>query len=74
MTNQKETKHTKHDESRKDLPRLPSSRIKDSNKAKIMEQLYLLIDKDSKLDLIVSAAKFAIHNKDDFIKFSKENK
>lgn len=69
MTTKKETKHTKHDEGRKNLPRLPSSRIKEGHKADTMDQLYSLSNTDSKLDLIVDAAQFALENEALFIIF-----
>jgi hypothetical protein len=74
MTATKETKHTKHDKGRKDLPRLPNSRIKDADKAAVMEELYSLFGSDTKLDAIVSAAKFALDNKSAFLKHQNKNK
>jgi hypothetical protein len=80
MTNKKEldkvksSKHEKYDKGRKNLPRLPSSRIKDAGKAETMEQLYLLSNAESKLDLIVDAAQFALKNEALFIAFrNKKN-
>jgi hypothetical protein len=65
----KETKHTRYDEKRKSAPRLPSSRIIDDNKAEVMEQLYLIDDDTSKLELIVNAAQFALENSAQFAEF-----
>ena len=67
--NKKETKHTRHDDKRKSLPRLPSTRIVDENKALTMEQLYLLDEQESKVDLIIDAARFALDNKELFIDY-----
>ena len=70
MTKDKnETKHTRYDEKRKNAPRLPSSRITDESKADAMEHLYMLNSDDSKLDLIVDAARFALENKDLFVEY-----
>lgn len=74
MTDKKETKHTRHDDKRKILPRLPSSRITDENKADTMERLYTLNSEDSKLDLIVDAARFALDNQELFIVFRNKIK
>ena len=65
----KETKHTRLDEKRKDLPRLPGSRITDGDRADKMEQLYLVDSDSSKLDLIVDAVEFALQNKAEFQAF-----
>lgn len=67
-----ETKHTRYDEKRKNLPRLPSSRFKDKNKAQSMENLYALDETESKLNMIADAALFALKHKDEFKKF-REN-
>jgi hypothetical protein len=67
-----ETKHTRYDEKRKNLSRLPSSRIKDKSKAQGMEDLYALDEAESKLNMIADAALFALKNKAEFKKF-REN-
>lgn len=69
----KADKHAKHDATRKDAPRLPGTRLKDEHKAESMEKLYSLCPDESKADLIVDAAKFAIENKKAFISF-RDNK
>lgn len=74
MINKKENKHKKHDDTRKALPRLPSSRIADENKADVMEQLYLINSDGSKLDVIIDAARFALDNKELFIEYRNKLK
>lgn len=72
---EKLTKHTRHDEKRRSLPRLPSSRIIDKEKAEVMEQLYLMqTQKGSKLDIIIEAASFALANKESFEEYRKKLK
>jgi hypothetical protein len=68
----KGTKHTRCDEKRKSLPRLPSSRIKDKAKAQIMEELYLVDEAETKLNIIADAAQFALENKAQFTKFRQK--
>ncbi|MBE8232355.1 MAG: hypothetical protein HAW67_01375 [Endozoicomonadaceae bacterium] len=63
-------KDAKHDNKRKDLPRLPSSRIKSEADADVMSLLYGLGSvKESKLAMIVSAAAFALENDIEFLNF-----
>lgn len=69
----------KHDLKRKDAPRLPSSRIIDTDKAKIVEMLYLMhkeaLSGDSnKLEALVDSCDFAINNKALFEEFLKNKK
>jgi len=62
-------KHRKHDEKRKYHPRLPSSRITNEDKAQTMEKLYSLSLRDTKLDLIVDSASFALTNEKLFLEY-----
>jgi len=57
MTDTIKKKHQKHDAKRRDLPRLPSSRIKNEEDAAILEALYSLNKGKSKLEAIVIAAR-----------------
>lgn len=68
------TKDTKHDEKRKALPRLPSSRMINEEDSDSMELLYQLNSNDSKLSLIVDAARFALDNKESFLEFRSKTK
>ena len=57
MTDTNKKKHQKHDAKRRDLPRLPSSRIKGEDDAKTLEALYALNKGKTKLEAIVIAAR-----------------
>ena len=65
-------KNARHDEKRKVLPRLPSSRIIDAGMAKSMDDLYALGGTESKLNMIVDAAQFALENAEDFTLFREK--
>jgi hypothetical protein len=69
----KQSKHTRYDKTRESLPRLPSSRLSDEIDAEVMKQLYSLGDPkskhDTKLRLIVDAARYALDNQEQFIEY-----
>jgi hypothetical protein len=72
-TDRKETKHTRYDAKRKNVPQLPSTRINDESMVNVMEELYSLCDPDSKVDtklkVILDASQFALKNKALFTEF-----
>ncbi len=64
-------KHSKHDAKRKDAARLPGTRLLDDAKAASMRSLYELGIENTKAEMIVLAAEFALANEVEFRVFAE---